>query len=333
MASVLDAVPTGGHVLLVGDPNQLPPVGPGAPLRDMVAAGVPRGELSQVRRNAGSIVHACLRIKNGESFETVDQVDIDAEPPPQNLKLIETRSDGESGRALVEVLKRMSRFHPLWQTQVVVARNKSGDVSREKLNELLQPILNPDGRQLASNPFRVGDKIICTRNSDMKAVQADYDTQNALDYHDIKDDDGNPEQVYIANGEIGRVVAISERVSIARFSEGDTLVRIPMGKQKQDDDSDEGGQGCNFDLAFAVTCHRLQGSEAPCVIVMGDEGGGMIASREWIYTAISRASKLCILIGKMSTFDRMRSRVVLTKRKTFLVELIQSLNSGETHAG
>jgi hypothetical protein len=332
MASVLDAVPTGGHVLLVGDPNQLPPVGPGAPLRDMVAAGVPRGELSQVRRNAGSIVHACLRIKNGESFETVDQVDIDAEPP-QNLKLIETRSDSDSARALVEVLKRMSRFHPLWQTQVVVARNKSGEVSREKLNELLQPILNPDGRQLASNPFRVGDKIICTRNSDMKAVQADYDTQNALDYHDIKDDDGNPEQVYIANGEIGRVVAISERVSIARFSEGDTLVRIPMGKQKADDDSDEGGQGCNFDLAFAVTCHRLQGSEAPCVIVMGDEGGGMIASREWIYTAISRASKLCILIGKMSTFDRMRSRVVLTKRKTFLVELIQSLNSGETHAG
>jgi exodeoxyribonuclease-5/exodeoxyribonuclease V alpha subunit len=90
MADLLDACGPGTHVLFVGDPYQLPPVGHGAPLRDMIDAGeafVSRGELTQVRRNAGQIVHACARIKNGESFEVCDAVDLDA-LPPKNLKLM-----------------------------------------------------------------------------------------------------------------------------------------------------------------------------------------------------------------------------------------------------
>jgi exodeoxyribonuclease V alpha subunit len=346
MADLLDACAVGTHVLLIGDPHQLPPVGHGAPLRDMVAAGVPHGELTEVRRNAGQIVHACVRIKNGESFDTAERVDLDA-TPPKNLRLIEGRNEQHSREQLLRVLKQLDEkkqrgdsagFDPTWQTQVIVARNTKGDICRKKLNELLHPMLNPDGYAVAGNPFKVGDKIICTKNSRMHQVEAflSFDVMPegekaralAENYETVRDPDQQPVEVYVANGEIGRVVAVAPKLTIARFSEGDGLVKIPMGKQREEDEEgaagedDGGGRGCSFDHAYAITCHKCQGSEAPCVIVMGDEQGGMIANREWIYTAISRASKLCILIGKMSTFTKMKDRRSLHKRKTFLRELI-----------
>jgi ATP-dependent exoDNAse (exonuclease V) alpha subunit len=328
LADLLDAVPNAGHILLIGDPYQLPPVGHGAPLRDLIAAGVPHGELTEVRRNAGQIVHACVRIKNGESFDVSTNIDLDADPS-RNVQFIHAKDDKAACDALVNTLKTMTRFHPVWQTQVIVARNKAGDVSRKALNELLQPLLNPDGLSVAGNQFKVGDKIICTKNSKMHRVEPIYSrgiqAEDAQSYDVVRDPDNNPEEVYVANGEIGRVVAIAAKLTIARFSEGEYLVKIPMGRQKDDDEEggeDSSGRGCNFDHAYAVTCHRMQGSEVPCAITIGDEQGGMIANREWIYTAMSRPSKLNILIGKMSTFDKMRSRVALNKRKTFLSDLV-----------
>lgn len=341
LADLLDAVPNGGHILLIGDPYQLPPVGHGAPLRDLIAAGVPHGELTEVRRNAGQIVHACVRIKNGESFEYSTEIDLDLHPS-RNLQFIHAKDDKAAVDALIATLKNMKRFHPVWQTQVIVARNKAGDLSRKVLNEKLHPLLNPDGHSVAGNPFKVGDKIICTRNSRMHRVEPIYSrrfqdriddadeaiSRDAVNYDVVRDFDNNPEETYVANGEIGRVVAIAAKLTIARFSEGEFLVKIPMGKQKDDDEEggeESSGRGCNFDHAYAVTCHRMQGSEVPCAITMGDEQGGMIANREWLYTAMSRPSKLNILIGKMSTFDKMRGRVGLSKRKTFLNDLVFDL--------
>lgn len=250
----------------------------------------------------------------------------------------------------------MTKFNNVWQTQIIVARNTKGELSRKKLNDALHPMLNPDGYCVAGNPFKVGDKIICTRNSRMHRVEAndaiavfgevDNPTaasllRDAANYEVvyIREDSGDgwqgkqtkdPEEVFVANGEIGRVVAVAKGLTIARFSEGEALVKIPVGKERSEDgpDGDENadqGRGCNFDLAYAVTCHKCQGSEAPCVIIMGDSGGGGIANREWIYTAISRASKLCILVGAKSIFDKMGTRVGLTKRKTFLAELIREM--------
>lgn len=338
MADLLDAAATGTHVLLIGDPHQLPPVGHGAPLRDMIAGRVPHGELTEVRRNAGQIVHACVRIKNGESFDVADKIDLEPgdNSPPKNLKLVTAKDEVHAREQLLATLKDMTLFNPTWQTQVIVARNTKGEISRKKLNEILHPLLNPDGYAVQGNPFKVGDKIICTRNSRMHRVEpfsefhesyaADM-AREAANYEVVRDDHNQPEEVYVANGEIGRVVAIAAKLTVARFSEGECLVKIPMGKQKEDDEAeggeDEGGgRGCNFDHAYAVTGHRMQGSESPCVIVMGDEQAGMIASREWIYTAISRASKLCILIGKMTTFNKMKDKRILNRRKTFLRELI-----------
>ncbi len=336
MADLLDACPTGCQVLFIGDPHQLPPVGHGAPLRDLIAAQVPHGELTQVRRNAGQIVHACQRIKNGESFDVADKIELDVDVP-KNLKLFEARDEKHAREQLVEIVKAMKRFHPVWQTQVIVARNTKGEISRKKLNELLHPLLNPDGFAVSGNPFKVGDKIICTRNGYLHAVSTYFDAGSDFarlaENYDTVREDGELREVYVANGEIGRVVAVAKKLTVARFSEAETLVKIPMGKQKDEDDEEGGeeggGRGCNFDLAYAVTGHKMQGSESPCVIVMGDEQAGQLTTREWLYTAVSRASKLCILVGKMGTFNKMKDRRTLHRRKTFLKEQILDLRYAE----
>ncbi len=370
MASLLDACGRGTHVLFVGDPYQLPPVGHGAPLRDMIDAGaahISQGELTEVRRNAGQIVHACARIKNGESFETADVIDLDPVPPapPKNLKLIETRGEVHSAETLLELIPRLTKFHPVWQTQVIVARNTRGELSRKKLNEKLHAMLNPDGYAVDGNPFKVGDKIICTRNSRMHRVapndaiemfsgepreKLERDAGNYATVcvdHDDEDGGGRdgrsprePEEVFVANGEIGRVIAVSKGLTIARFSEGEVLVKIPMGKDRGGEEEDGGspagdenassGRGCNFDHAYAITVHKAQGSESPCVIVMADPGGGMICERSWWYTAISRASKLCIVVGQKAWVDKQRVRQAVVRRKTFLAELIREMGKKET---
>ena len=140
---------------------------------------------------------------------------------------------------------------------------------------------------------------------------------------------------YIANGELGEVIAVEEKYIVAKLDNPERIIRIPIGKQREEsEDSDQGGDGgnsdksstgCNFELGYAISCHRSQGSEWPLTIVMLDEYGGarMVCSREWIYTAVSRAKKLCLLIGKMQTAHGFTRRLALGKRKTFLAQLIQ----------
>lgn len=347
MALLLSACPTGTHVLLIGDPHQLPPVGHGSPLRDMIAAGLPYGELTHVRRNAGQIVHACVRIKCGEEFETADRVDLDA-TPPKNLRLIETRNEDDTAEVLDALLSKMTAFNPVWGCQVIIARNKGGKLTRKPLNDRLQLLLNPDGRQVAGNPFRVGDKVICLKNCKQTAVQFvgeedDASKAGPKNYVNLCTVDRwtghrEPKQQRVANGEIGRVLAIDATEVIAVFSEREDPVRIYLSKKKDDekhaDDvaGDDEGRGGNFDLAYAVTCHKMQGSQAPCVIVVGDPQGGGVCGAEWLYTAVSRPEKLGILVGAKSLFMKMVARKSTTRRKTFLVDLLKEGQSDATSA-
>jgi exodeoxyribonuclease V alpha subunit len=335
-AELFAACGRGTHVLCLGDVGQLPPVGHGSPLRDLIAAGVPNGELTEIRRNAGMIVHACAAIKDGRRFEVAERYDHDA---GHNLRLIE-RPDAEATHAallgLLGKLQASGPFHPVWQTQVVVAVNEKGELSRKRLNAEMQQMLNPDGRSIPGNPFRVGDKIVCLKNGRLARqllreplADGKFPPDDPAGWVTARDGGGEPEQCYVANGEVGRVLAVGDGVTVGRFSEADDVVRIPMRRGKGGGDADEGdgreeekGRGCDFDLGYAMTAHRLQGSEAPCIIVVIDQAAGRVASKPWWYTALSRASKLCVVIGRRLTMEKQCKREVLNTRKTFLRELL-----------
>lgn len=302
-ASLFRACAAGTHVLLVGDPYQLPPVGHGAPLRDLIAAGVPCGRLSEIRRNAGMIVEACASIKDGEEFRVAysandgNLLHIEVSEPEQQLEHV---------RGLLTRFRQSGTFDPMWGVQVIVPTNKSGPLGRREVNRALQTHLNAGGVQAPPNPFKVGDKIICTRN------------QWCQGYNDGRD-------YYVANGEIGLVIGVEPKVTHARFAddsgEAARHIRIPMGKPRDDEDG-EGGTGADFDLGYAITCHKSQGSQWPCVIILADASPGarQVCSREWLYTAVSRAERLCVTIGREGVLQQMVRRPSLEKRKTFLVE-------------
>ena len=140
----------------------------------------------------------------------------------------------------------------------------------------------------------------------------------------------------VCNGELGRVLAVSDAAVVVRFEAPERLVYVPMrkrreGEQEVDDESgnsrDDGdnrdnGSKSDFCLAYAATVHKFQGSEVPLAVCVVDDGAGLIASRELIYTAVSRAKRLCIVVGKKATILRQIKRVALPMRKTFLREIL-----------
>jgi exodeoxyribonuclease V alpha subunit len=330
MASLLRACAQGAHVLLVGDVNQLPPVGHGAPLRDMIAAGVPTGELKKIERNWGTIVQACADIRDGKRWQSVEQLDPDA---GQNLKLLPAASGEAAVERIVETIQKIrdaQLFDPVWGVQVIVAVNKKSPLSRRDLNKRLQGELNPAGIRVGSNPFRIGDKIVCLKNSLMPVV-----TDAPLDCNRDAIDD----KVFVANGELGRVVAVADKLTTVSLDAPKRLIKIPRGTENGDDqaegnDTDNSAAtstGCQWDLAYAISCHKSQGSEFPCVIVALDEypGARRICSREWLYTAISRAKGVCFMVGKRGIADSMCFQRAITKRKTFLKDLILEGGNGQ----
>jgi exodeoxyribonuclease V alpha subunit len=347
MADLLDAVPTGCCVLFIGDPHQLPPVGYGAPLRDMIAASLPCGELAEVRRNAGRIVHACKAIKEARPIEFSPRIDLEN---GENLRLVECGNNEVMTKVLQIMEQGIKGFNPVWETQIIVGLNEKGNCSRTDLNDKLQKLLNPNGISHPKCRFRVGDKIICTSNTRLnivclksasshgwgkpKAVYLPSEIELAKVESYVDDKGNGVEPVYVANGEIGRVVAIGEKSCVASFGESKTLLRIgkaapsatpSASRGENGETSGDGGSSdaSQFDLAYAVTCHKMQGSESPCVIVCLDDAASAIADRSWHYTAISRASKLCVVVGSATTLRKQALRVSLTKRKTFQVEEIR----------
>jgi len=265
---------------------------------------------------------------------------------------------------VVEGIQRNAKWNPVWDVQVLTPLNDRSPVSRSKLNAMLQQILNPlrPGEVEASNGFRVRDKIICLKNGQHTVAVprldfADYSPSDANAYETTTLDnaggptDSSAPKVYLANGDQGEVVALSNRHVIAKFFWPERLVRIPLGRGRtkvkservegengdasEDVVTDDGansnaeksgratGAVSDFALAYAITVHKSQGSSYPVVIVMVDDAAGRVASRELHYTAISRAEKVCLMIGSRAACDRQCKVSSLQPRRTYLRELIE----------
>lgn len=319
LAAILAARATGCCVLFLGDVGQLPPVGHGAPLRDMLDSGVlPVGRLTEIRRNSGTIVVACHQIAAGGAFASDSTLD---PPAGKNLKFLAANTPVEAISALTRAIAAIKNFglaDPIEEVQVLVPLNESGPLSRQALNGILQGELNPEPA-VEGCVFRLGDKVVCGKNGFRKnlgsrewGVGSSNTNPSPTPYSPLP----APSECFIANGEFGRIVAMDETRRITVRFDNDRECEFPLIK----------GDSREIQLAYAITAHKSQGSEWPVAIVMLDPSAGakFVASREWIYTAISRAKQVCLLIGTRSTALAMSRRVAIKVRKTFLKERLQS---------
>lgn len=259
MARFLSAVGPGTRLILVGDTYQLPSVGPGSVLRDLIASGViPSVELTIIKRqDEGLIVRNCHAIKAGRSIqidnESRDFFFLDAEDPVEVQAMI------------FDLVARRLPAHyqadPLRDIQILSPTNEKSDLSCKALNKLFQEKWNTRD-QLKGSRFKVGDKVIQTKN--------DYENE-------------------IVNGDIGYVTEIDntrDKTITVQFENPDRAVALPLHSNE-------------LQLAYAITCHKFQGSESRIVVIpVHSCFGGMILQRNWIYTAISRAREVCVLVGQ-----------------------------------
>lgn len=311
MRSIFAARMPGAHVLMVGDINQLPPVGNGAPLRDMIQAGIAYGELTEIKRNSGGIVEACAAMRDQQPWLSMTQAD------DTNLISVPSSKSGmlDALRREIESVRDAMGIDAVWDCQVLVAVNERSDLGRKPVNEFLQNALNPSPK-VGNLRFRERDKVVCLKNGWYESV-LHVDVGDEIDTNDRG-------EVYVANGELGSVERIvDEKFLIVQLSSPHRMVKVPLFRQKSDDQSESGG-AANWDLGYALSVHKSQGSEWPVVFVLLDEypGARMVCDRAWIYTAVSRAKQKCFLMGDLRLAQQFCRVQKMQKRKTFLRERI-----------
>lgn len=301
-ASLLTAIQTGTLVMFLGDTEQLPPVGHGAPLRDFIAAGLPHGHLSEVLRNKGAIADFCKRIRLGMplhqpkpvNFSTGDNhYHVPCSTPAAQLQALQKMYQHLASKKTLND----TTLDPISDVQTLVAVNAIGELSRKSVNIFIRDILNPNGYCEQGNPFRVGDKIIFTDNCDLQLSDEESSVWG------------------VSNGEMGIVADVSSKHSVIRLIDANQLVVSPVfGTGKKPNGSPE--------LGYAVTVHKSQGSQWRAVFCLTDRAANRLASRELWNTAASRAVDLLVTIGDLSLIQYQSKRIALSERKTFLKELI-----------
>ena len=284
--ALLRAVPLGSRLILVGDMNQLPSVGPGNVLRDIIDSHVFKTvELKKIFRqdNTGDIVVAAHQIKEG-ILPKLDNKSRDF--------FFMQRKDAESIIAVTEdlVQNRMPRYVDTTPFEVqVLSPMKKGYVGVENLNRRLQEYLNPHSGNKAEHLFgeekllRVGDKVMQIKNN----YQLEWKVYGKNRFV-LESGTG------VFNGDLGVIREINEFASFltVEFDEG-RVAEYPFRLQEE------------LELAYATTIHKSQGSEYPAVVIPLLSGPEMLMHRNLIYTAVTRAKKCVVMVGDPNVFASM----------------------------
>jgi exodeoxyribonuclease V alpha subunit len=248
------------HVIFVGDADQLPPIGAGKPFEDLIDSGAaPVVRLTQIFRQAAKsmITTAAHEINRGRPPHT--------EPGPEQERdffFIERPSPERALETVVQVVAERAAesfgVDPIREVQTLAPMYR-GPVGIDALNERLQARLNPDGKRALGDRFRIGDRLIQTRNSHELGLM-----NGSIVF--LRSDDPAEEQIVVDTDEGGSLVM--------PYSETATLK-----------------------LAYAISVHKAQGCEVPVVVAVCHRSHTRMLTRPLLYTAITRARRNCVLVG------------------------------------
>lgn len=283
---LLSAISQQTALLLVGDADQLPSVGPGNVLGDLLSSGqVPTVRLQQVFRQAkeSRIVTNAHQVNQGEMpLNSPDANSL------SDFYLIEKADPDEALRLIKQMAGNRipDRFHldPVEDLQVLTAMHK-GTLGTESLNYELRNLLNPNGSPIRGDRFRVGDRVMQTRNNYEKEV---------------------------FNGDVGKIVSYDP--------EWDEATAVFDGREVKYHVSELD----EIILAYAVTVHKAQGSEYPAVIVPLSTQHYVMLRRNLLYTAMTRGKRLVVIVGDPRALKMAVENRIVEPRYTYLAEKLSS---------
>lgn len=306
MHALLDAVTVGTRLIMVGDMNQLPSVGPGSVLKDMIQSGcIPVVSLTRIFRQAqeSDIVVNAHKINRGEPV-LLDNKSCDF--------FFLKRDDANVIISIVIQLVRdkIPRYvnAKMYDIQVLTPMRK-GLLGVERLNKILQEYLNPPDRTKTEQEqngvlFREGDKVMQVKNN----YQLEWEIRGR---YGIPMEKG----LGIFNGDMGIIREINKQTECVtvEFDE-QRMVEYPYSGLEE------------LELAYAVTIHKSQGSEYPAVVIPLLSGPKMLMTRNLLYTAVTRAKQCVTLVGDPYAFNQMEANTVEQKRYTALADRIRELS-------
>jgi exodeoxyribonuclease V alpha subunit len=287
-AMLLEAVPPATRIVLVGDADQLPSVGPGNVLADLInSESVPVIRLDQIFRQTDR----SLIVENAHRINSGDMPNVDDDPESSDFFFVARDDPAAAAELAIDFATRRipERFKldPIDDIQVLSPMHR-GELGVTRLNERLQEALTPKGRELVVGwrKFRVGDKVMQTRNN--------YE----LD---------------IFNGDLGRVTDIDfeERELTVSFDNRPTLIPSDMIE--------------DIVPAYACTIHKSQGSEYPAVVIVLHHQHHIMLQRNLLYTAISRGRRLVVIIGSRRALGRAVHNATVRKRYTQLAGRLRAV--------
>ncbi len=299
MHALLSAISVGTRLVLVGDVNQLPSVGPGSVLKDIIRSGAfCVVELNKIFRQAteSDIVVNAHKINQGQSV-TLDNKSMDF------FFLKRYDADVIIRVVIALVQQKLPKFVQTGPLDIqVITPMRKGLLGVERLNGILQHYLNPPGagkqeKEVAGGKFREGDKVMQIKNN----YQLEWEI---CDKYNIPIEKG----VGVFNGDMGILREINTFSETVRVEYEDRRFVEYSFKQLEE-----------LELAYAITIHKAQGSEYPAVVIPLLSGPRMLMTRNLIYTAVTRAKKCVTLVGDERDNDTEQGRY------TTLCQRIQEL--------
>lgn len=308
MNALLKAIHRGTRLIMVGDANQLPSVGAGNVLRDIIASGVIRTiQLRHIFRQAAAsdIVVNAHKINEGEP--------VDLSKRSKDFLFIKSQTPDQIFAAIAAlVLNKLPGYLDVdpFDIQIMTPQRK-GALGVERLNQLLQEQMNPKSsrkteKEINGTLFRVGDKVMQIRN--------DYNL-----IWEIRGRYGIPTEKGegVFNGDIGIITEINSFAQNLTVRFDDRFVEYAF-------------KDCeSLELAYAITIHKSQGSEYPAVIVPMYQGPSMLMNRNLLYTAVTRAKSCVCLVGNPPIFEQMLHNASEAKRYSSLSERLQEVSHDE----
>ncbi len=312
MHSLLLAVTAGTRLILVGDENQLPSVGPGNVLRDIIRSeSFPVVELKKIFRQASEsdIVVNAHKINRGEQ--------VIPDNKSRDFFFLKRYDADIIIRVVIALIQeKMPRYVQAkpFDIQVLTPMRK-GLLGVERLNQILQRYLNPPEngkkeRELGGQLFRQGDKVMQVKNN----YQLEWEVRGK---YGIPVEKG----VGVFNGDTGILAEINEFAETATVEFEDGRCAEYSFKQMEE-----------LELAYAITIHKSQGSEYPAVVIPLLSGPQMLLNRNLLYTAVTRARKCVTIVGSEETFGEMIRNEKQQRRYSSLDVRIRELSEAEESA-